>query len=140
MVVTGHARVILQGMRSGLYVTQGYGSALAVLLDSDPDAVNAPIDTDATITVNVPSNWSTNGGSLVVAPDGLSAVWTAPSTPGVYTITITDQNDLGNEIVINATALSTSNSRRDGIRLIQMFYPVNGSPIMFLPIIRPKKK
>lgn len=91
--------VVLQGYGTGQRVlTQGYGFA-AITISLSPFGPTVAVNSTTTFTSSVPANWTLTGvGSLVVAPDGLSAVYTAPSSPGSATITIADQTNPGNTL------------------------------------------
>lgn len=58
-----------------------------------PDTYGVNVNGTANFTANQPAVWTTDIGSIVAAPDGLSATFTAPATPGTATITATNEND-----------------------------------------------
>ena len=71
-------------VRIGLLGEQG-ASELTV----SPTVITAVFGSDTTLTANLPSTWSAVSGTLVVAGDNLSAVYTAPGSGTSDTITVT---------------------------------------------------
>lgn len=62
----------------------------------NPASLTIAVNGSATFTANLPANWTATHGSLVVAGNHLSAVYTAPGSPTLDTVTATNMNDPGN--------------------------------------------
>lgn len=89
--------VVVGGLKSPFYITNGYGPAKAVSISMSPYAPVVATSSSTTINVNIAANWSlVGGGTLTAAPDGLSAVYTAPAGATTVTVTVTDRTDPGN--------------------------------------------
>jgi len=79
----------------GIFQHPWFASAEAVQTISPSSLVIVTSGTQ-TFTTNLPAIWTVVHGSLVVAPDGLSAVYTAPGSAGADTVTVTNEDDPGN--------------------------------------------
>lgn len=89
--------VVVNGLNSPYYLTNGYGPAKAISISMSPYAPVVATSSSTTITVNIAANWSlVGGGTLTAAPDGLSAVYTAPAGATTATVTVVDRTDPGN--------------------------------------------
>lgn len=101
--------VVTGGLDSPYVALQGYAVG-SVTLTVDPIAVVLLVNGDITITASLAADWVASGGSLVVAGDDLSAVYTAPGTAGTYTITVTDSSDPGNQVTLQVVVLDAFNA------------------------------
>lgn len=91
------SQVVSQGLNGPFLITQGYGPAAPITIVLSPYAPVVAVLSVTHVTTNIAANWVlSGGGSLVVAPDGLSADYTAPGSPATPTLTATDQTDPGN--------------------------------------------
>ncbi|MDB5098260.1 MAG: hypothetical protein JWM80_2681 [Cyanobacteria bacterium RYN_339] len=71
------------------------GNGISIRLNADPSSSYVAADSSVTLSVDVTNPnggtvsyaWNTNGGSLS-SRGGNPVVWTAPSTPGTYTVQV----------------------------------------------------
>lgn len=93
------------GLQSPNLLLQGYGVGNVTLV-VNPIAITILVDGERTLTANLASDWEASCGTLEVAGDNLSAVYTAPDTPGDCTITVTQIGDEGNQVEVGVRVIS----------------------------------
>jgi hypothetical protein len=100
------AGILTGGLLSPRLPAQGYGIG-DVAITINPVVATVQVNGTVHFTCSVPANWSTTCGSLVVASDHLSAVYTAPGSPGSCTVTAVDRTSSGNRTSAHVRVVAT---------------------------------
>ena len=78
----------------GIYTTPFFAAFVQQTIN--PPALVIQVNGSQVFTTNLPAVWTVVNGTIVAAPDGLSATYTAPGSTGSDTVTATNEIDPSN--------------------------------------------